>query len=82
MEAYIRRAIKYMGFTVRDDASLQGIVPYYSGVKATQSFENLLLELERNVHNPNPEEEKWITTDFEAALMTEAGPAAAIEAES
>jgi len=58
MEAYIRRACQFMGFAVRDDAHVRGLVPYYSGEKSTQSFESLLLELERNAHDA--EEEKWI----------------------
>jgi len=63
MEAYIRRACQFMGFIVKEDGALKGIVPYYSGEKATQSFENLLLELERNAHDDA--EEKWIIPEQE-----------------
>jgi len=86
MEAFIRRACRYMGFSIRDESSLQGIVPYYSGVKDVQSFENLLLELERNAHDDASDHEKWIMPEGEAALMLgeEAVPEAdaSIEAES
>mmetsp|Transcript_134813 Transcript_134813/g.219327 ORF Transcript_134813/g.219327 Transcript_134813/m.219327 type:complete len:198 (-) Transcript_134813:55-648(-) len=75
MEAFVRRACRFMGMTVLEDAKLQGIIPYYSGVQATQSFENLLLELERAAHDANGE--KWIMTDDEAAAMKEAEEAEA-----
>jgi len=63
MEAFVRRAVRFMGFIVKDESSMQGIIPYYSGEKATQSFENLLLELERHAHDVN--EDKWITPEEE-----------------
>jgi len=79
MEAYVRRACRFMGFTVMEDAKLQGIVPYYSGVQAKQSFENLLLELERAAHDANGE--KWLMTDDEAFAIREADEKVADEQE-
>lgn len=61
MEAFIRRAAVHLGLQIHDrDGVLRGVVPYYSGTKAVQDFENLLLELERTAHRGD--ENNWIST--------------------
>merc|ERR1712232_1395968 len=45
MEAFIRRVLQAHGATVEKEDSLRGMVPYYSGEKASQSFEQLVAEL-------------------------------------
>lgn len=45
MGTYIRRVISSMGLSVTDEAGLTGVVPYYSGMSATQSFAALKHEI-------------------------------------
>eukprot|EP00928_Gymnodinium_smaydae_P058757 TRINITY_DN41962_c0_g1_i1.p1 TRINITY_DN41962_c0_g1~~TRINITY_DN41962_c0_g1_i1.p1 ORF type:complete len:615 (-),score=107.78 TRINITY_DN41962_c0_g1_i1:189-2033(-) len=46
MALYFQQVIEHRGGTVKSKAALQGVVPYYSGVKVTQSYARLLHELE------------------------------------
>jgi hypothetical protein len=47
MEAYIRRVVQNTGCRVADEAQLQGIIPYYSGERAVQSYAALEAEVYR-----------------------------------
>jgi len=47
MEAFITRAIDDRGLIVVDEGALKGVVPYYSGAKATQSWKALSKELDK-----------------------------------
>jgi len=51
MEKFIRRAAQAVNMEIHDEGGLQGILPFYSGVKAVQTYEALLLELERTGHS-------------------------------
>mmetsp|Transcript_153849 Transcript_153849/g.268118 ORF Transcript_153849/g.268118 Transcript_153849/m.268118 type:complete len:170 (+) Transcript_153849:1-510(+) len=58
MDKFIRRAAQNLNLEIKNQGSLAGIVPYYSGVNAEQSYEKLLLELERGAHAG--EKKQWI----------------------
>jgi len=45
MERFVKRLIDEMSFEIIDVGGLKGMVPFYSGQKATQSFEALTAEL-------------------------------------
>jgi len=65
MGAFIRRVVRNMGMSVIDDAGFNGVVPFYSGVRATQSFDALKHEilsapvwLKTNKSSANPDRER------------------------
>jgi len=68
MAAFIRRAAKFLGLDIASDDHLQGILPYYSGKEAKQSFEALLLELEKGAYEPDPDGDKWIAPEGEQEI--------------
>merc|ERR1719265_1451896 len=41
MDSFVRRVIALRGYRVQDQGKLNGIVPFYSGSRDTQSFEKL-----------------------------------------
>jgi len=45
MERFVERLADEMSLMIVDEGGLKGLVPYYSGQKATQSFESLQAEL-------------------------------------
>lgn len=47
MKAFIRRVVEMDGGNVYNDGDLEGLVPFYDGEAATQSFERLRWELQR-----------------------------------
>jgi hypothetical protein len=51
MAHFIKRVAKEHGYEIADAGSLSGVVPYYSGKKATQSFVALAAELGRTSKN-------------------------------
>lgn len=77
METFIRRVAKNMSMEIVDDARFQGVVPFYSGVKARQSMSKLQLEITTNkanaceawVQEANKHPKNW--TGFTAPLNEE-----------
>lgn len=51
MEIYVRRVVDKLGLHVNDEGSLKGLVPYYSGIKAKQTYMDLVAELDRSAHS-------------------------------
>jgi hypothetical protein len=49
---FVKRAAEENGYVISDIGSLHGVVPYYSGKKATQSFLALQEELQRTSKQP------------------------------
>lgn len=49
MDKFVRRALMQMGKFVADEAGLQGVIPYYSGEKAVQSYSALEDEIKSAV---------------------------------
>mmetsp|Transcript_86003 Transcript_86003/g.151906 ORF Transcript_86003/g.151906 Transcript_86003/m.151906 type:complete len:253 (+) Transcript_86003:91-849(+) len=49
MKAYVLRLVNAMGLQVRDHAGLLGVIPFYDGEKAIQSFASLKDELLRTM---------------------------------
>merc|ERR1712227_58984 len=47
MEHFIKRVVDELGYKISDVGSLHGVVPYYSGKKAVQSYSALKDELAR-----------------------------------
>merc|ERR1711924_254857 len=47
MEHFIKRVVDELGYKISDVGSLHGVVPYYSGKKAVQSYAALKEELSR-----------------------------------
>jgi hypothetical protein len=47
MKTFIRRVIKDMGLLALEDGPVNGLVPYYSGSKQTQSYQKLTRELQK-----------------------------------
>jgi len=45
MEVYIRRVVRNAGCRVADESKLQGVVPFYSGESASQTYANLEAEI-------------------------------------
>jgi hypothetical protein len=45
MTAFVKRVAKYLGYKITSEWKLNGVVPYYSGKKAKQSFKALKAEL-------------------------------------
>lgn len=50
MEHFIVRVIKAMHLTIIDEGGLHGVVPYHSGLTASQTFENLKMDIKRGLH--------------------------------
>jgi hypothetical protein len=59
MQTFIRRAVADQGMHVIDEASLEGVVPYYSGAKATQSFAALSAE----IYNAASLRRSWVASE-------------------
>lgn len=53
MERFVERIISKLNLEVVDEGGLKGMVPYYSGVKAKQSFEALRIELQTSARKPD-----------------------------
>jgi hypothetical protein len=47
MGVFVKRVADELGYKIADEGSLNGVVPYYSGKKATQSFFALTAELSK-----------------------------------
>jgi len=47
MELFIKRVVDELGYKISDVGSLKGVIPYYSGKKAVQSYAALKEELQR-----------------------------------
>merc|ERR1711879_905376 len=45
MAAFVTRVAEELGYEIKSESKLNGVVPYYSGKKATQSFKALKSEL-------------------------------------
>jgi len=59
MEAYMKRVIKKLGFTIVQDGGLEGIIPFYSGQKTTQNFGAMTRELLELSKKPG----SWLAPD-------------------
>lgn len=57
MERFVERLLGEMSLEVVDVGGLKGLVPYYSGQKATQSFDTLQHELRTTARKPD----SWLT---------------------
>jgi len=57
METYVRRVADKLGLRVNDEGSLKGMIPYYSGIKAKQTYNDLVAELTRTAHT---QEAGWL----------------------
>jgi hypothetical protein len=68
MGRFVQRTIESLGFHIVDMGRLSGVVPFYSGTQATQSFAQMRAEITGNVRDP----EAWVTSGTVAAL-SEAG---------
>lgn len=53
MNQYVRGVVSLLGGAVVDDAGLEGMISYYSGEKATQTFQNLVNELRVIMSSPD-----------------------------
>merc|ERR1719359_1488399 len=61
MEIYVRRLVASQGLYVVDDGALKGMVPYYSGAKATQSFKALTTEIEKA---EKKKKHSWVSSTY------------------
>lgn len=59
MAVFIQRIINRMGFTVKNKYGLQGIVPWFNGESATQSYGALQREIQNTAMTPG----QWVTAD-------------------
>lgn len=57
MEIFVKRIISHRGLHVLDEGSLKGMVPYYCGKKATQSFKALSEEINKAQHS---KKKRWL----------------------
>jgi len=64
MDMFIRRTAKSLGLQVANFGALQGVVPFYSGVRGTQSFAKLRAELIGSIRSPRP----WLASGALAML--------------
>lgn len=63
MEFFIRRLLSQMGFRVREQGGLQGLIPFYDGEKSVQSFDALKAELTRVAEG----KDGWATSEASGA---------------
>merc|ERR1719440_2551899 len=56
MNAFIHRLINHLGLEVKDRNAILGVVPWYDGTNATQSYEALTYELLQTSLKP----EMWV----------------------
>mmetsp|Transcript_72420 Transcript_72420/g.132586 ORF Transcript_72420/g.132586 Transcript_72420/m.132586 type:complete len:515 (-) Transcript_72420:150-1694(-) len=59
MAVFIQRIINRLGFTVKNKYGLQGIVPWFNGENATQSYRALQREIQNTAMTPG----QWVTAD-------------------
>jgi len=70
MEAFIRRAIAQNNLKITDTGALAGFVPYYSGKKATQSFD----ALEKEIHKASKiTKNPWLVKETAKVALTGKG---------
>jgi DNA repair exonuclease SbcCD ATPase subunit len=77
MEAYMKRVIKKLGFTIVQDGGLEGLIPFYSGQKTTQNFGAMtreLLELSKKPGSWLAPDNGESSPDDSANSANEAGP--------
>jgi len=65
MEAYIRRVVSNTGCRVADESKLQGVVAYYDGESATQSYSNLEAEIYKACTGTGT----WLTSKYSKEIM-------------
>lgn len=63
MKQYISRVASQIGLRVVDQGRLEGVVPFYSGVKSVQSFAQLVKELKRTA-KASTRKERWVEEVF------------------
>jgi len=61
MEIFVRRLVANQGLYVVDEGALRGMVPYYSGAKATQSFKALTTEIEKA---EKKKKNSWVSSTY------------------
>lgn len=57
MRIFVRRLVHDLGLELRDEGGLEGLLPYYNGQAAVQSFSKLAAELKRNADGG---EHRWV----------------------
>lgn len=65
MEAYIRRVVSNTGCRVADESKLEGVVAYYDGESATQSYSNLEAEIYKACTGTGT----WLTSKYSKEIM-------------
>lgn len=69
MERFVRRTAAALDITVKNDLSLRGFVPFYSGSKSKKSYAVLTAELTKISSHPN----SWLAPRGSTAPLNEAG---------
>jgi len=68
MVAFAMQLVQLLGGRINDEGKLMGVVPYYSGTTASQSFWRFLKEMQ-NVSNSKSTEEPWVSLPPYASLV-------------
>mmetsp|Transcript_124168 Transcript_124168/g.215229 ORF Transcript_124168/g.215229 Transcript_124168/m.215229 type:complete len:281 (-) Transcript_124168:25-867(-) len=58
MRIFVRRLVHNLGMGLKDEGGLEGVLPYYNGQAAVQTFSNLAAELKRTADGG---EHRWVT---------------------